>query len=74
MTDEEKIERLAESNMELSLMLLGNRKDTRDTRSYQVSYLFGKPLNEIFAILLEHERRSAIPEIDAGSGVWKRKD
>lgn len=58
MPDEEKIMKLSESNMELSLMLLGNRKDTRDTRNYMVSYLFGKPLNEIYDILLEHEKRN----------------
>jgi hypothetical protein len=58
MTDQEHIKLLEESNMELSLMLLGNRKDTRDARSHQVSYLFGKPLNEIYDILLEHENRN----------------
>lgn len=58
MTDEEKLICLAKSNMELSLMLLGNRNDTRDARERQVHYLFGKPLGEIYDILIEHEKRN----------------
>lgn len=57
MTDEEKLIRLAESNMELSLMLLGKENDKGNSRGELVSYLFGKPLKEIYDILLEHEKR-----------------
>ncbi len=58
MTDEEKIRYLTESNMELSLMLLGNRSDTRDIRGNPVAFLFGKPLTEIYDILLEWEKQN----------------
>jgi hypothetical protein len=74
MTDEEKIVCLSESNMELSLMLIGNRKDMREVRGNHVSYLFGKPLDEIYAILVEHESRQPRIEPEAGSGVWIRRD
>jgi hypothetical protein len=52
---EHEIKQLLESNFELSMMLLGNRSDTRDARSGNVTYLFGRPLNEICDILLKHE-------------------
>ena len=58
MTDEEKIKNLAESNMELSLMLLGKENPGRGSRGELVSYLFGKPLNEIYDILLEYEKKN----------------
>jgi hypothetical protein len=58
MTDEEKLIRLAESNMELSLMLFDKENAGRGSRGELVSYLFGKPLNEIYDILLEHENRN----------------
>jgi hypothetical protein len=59
MTDDEKLIRLAESNMELSLMLLGNRKDTRDIRNPpMITYLFGRPLNEIYDIIVKYEQEN----------------
>lgn len=71
---DETIYRLSESNMELSLMMLGDRKDTREARSYQVSYLFGKPLNEIYDILIEHERRTVEKKnIDIGDRLYRAK-
>jgi len=70
---EEIIYRLSESNLELSLLTLGNRKDTREARG-QVSYLFGKPLNEIYDILLKHERRMAEErKIDIGDTLYRAK-
>lgn len=58
MTDEEKIMKLAESNMELSLMLLDKENAGRSSRGELVSCLFGKPLNEIYDILLEYEKKN----------------
>ena len=52
---ENQINELSKSNMELSLMLLGNRSDT--PRTGIVNYLFGRPLEEIYSILLEHEQK-----------------
>lgn len=55
MNDEEYVKQLEESNMELSMMLLYDREGVRGNK---VSFLFGKPLNEIYDILLEHENRN----------------
>lgn len=55
MTDKEKLLFLAESNMELSIMLLEDRKDAKN---YMISYLFGCPLTEIYDILLDYEKQN----------------
>lgn len=46
---EDEIDELIKSNFELSMRLAGHRTDG------QVSYLFGRPLNEVANILVQYE-------------------
>ena len=56
MTDKEIIEMLEESNMELSYLLAGGQYN-KNTGAPHISYLFGRPLNKIYNMILEHEER-----------------